>query len=227
MVGDHLARRQLDSPRSAAIAGVLFALLFAAGLALVRSALPVEVVAGVEWLNESARVRMNLGLALVPFAGIAFLWFMGVVRDRFKESEDQLFSSVFIGSGLLFLAMVFVSAAIAGGTVAAVPLATDDAGRAEVANFGRAMMLQVSNIYALRMAGVMLIALGTMWLRTGVMPRWLAFTTYGVAIVLLFVTSLSAWVVFIFPAWVLAVSAFILSLNFRNQGTGPRRAGGE
>ena len=110
----------------------------------------------------------------MPFAGIAFLWFMGVVRDRFKDTEDQLFSSVFIGSGLLFLAMVFVSAAIAGGIVATVPIdrATSES-RAEIATFGRAVMLQVSNIYALRMAGVLLISLATMWLRTGVMPRWL------------------------------------------------------
>ncbi len=64
-------------------------------------------------------------------------------------------------------------------------------------------MLQVSNVYALRMAGVMLISLGTMWLRTGVMPRWLAIVTYAVALVLLIVTSVSLWVTLVFPAWVL------------------------
>ena len=54
----------------------------------------------------------------MPFAGIAFLWFIGVVRDRLGRLEDQFFSTVFFGSGLLFLAMVFVSMAIAGGMVA-------------------------------------------------------------------------------------------------------------
>jgi hypothetical protein len=113
--------------------------------------------------------------------------------------------------------MVFVSAAIAGGIVATAPLVTDDASRAEVSTFGRAVMLQVSNIYALRMAGVLLISLGTMWLRTGVMPRWLSFMTYGVAIVLLFITTLSLWVTLVFPAWVFAVSILILLQNFRRQ----------
>ena len=139
----------------------------------------------------------------MPFAGIAFLWFMGVVRDRFKDAEDQLFSSVFIGSGLLFLAMIFVSCAIAGGIVASVPMIADDESRNELSSFGRAVMLQITNIYALRMAGVLLISLATMWLRTGVMPRWLAVVTYLVAAALLVVTTLSLWVTLVFPAWVL------------------------
>jgi hypothetical protein len=111
--------------------------------------------------------------------------------------------------------MVFVAAALAGGIVASVPLIADEGSRADVSTFGRAVMLQVSNIYALRMAGVLLISLGTMWLRTGVMPRWLSFVTYAVAIVLLFVTTLSLWVTLIFPAWVFAVSILILIQNYR------------
>ena len=157
----------------------------------------------------------------MPFAGIAFLWFMGVVRDRFKDSEDQLFSSVFIGSGLLFLAMVFVSAAIAGGIVATVPLIADEQSRAEITTFGRAVMLQVSNIYALRMAGVLLISLATMWLRTGVMPRWLAFVTYAVALVLLVRDHAQPVGDADLPGWVLGVSILILVQNYRRTAGSP------
>jgi hypothetical protein len=209
--------RRLNSPRAAALAGVLFAVLFTTALALLRSALPETLAADVTWLTDAAATRITIGLGLVPFAGIAFLWFMGVVRDRFKDAEDQLFSSVFIGSGLLFLAMVFVSSAIAGGIVATVPLIADEESRAEIVTFGRSVMLQVSNVYALRMAGVMLISLATMWLRTGVMPKWLAVVTYAVALVLLVVTSLSVWVTLIFPAWVLGVSILILVQNYRRR----------
>lgn len=208
--------RPLTSPRSAAVAGVLFALLFSASIVLIRSAMPEQGMANASF-DDAATARISIGLGLVPFAGVAFLWFMGVVRDRFKDTEDQLFSSVFIGSGLLFLAMMFVSAAVAGSIIATMSTVGDEAARAEVANFSRAMMLQVSNVYALRLAGVLLISLGTMWLRTGVMPRWLAIVTYAVAIVLLFVTSLSPWVTFIFPVWVLAVSILILILNYRRR----------
>jgi len=45
----------------------------------------------------------------LPFAGIAFLWFIGVLRDRLGELEDRFFATVFLGSGLLFLAMLFAS----------------------------------------------------------------------------------------------------------------------
>ncbi|HYJ50124.1 MAG TPA: hypothetical protein VEX12_09420 [Microbacterium sp.] len=214
-------RRPLNSPRAAALAGVLFAVLFTTSLALMRTALPETLTSDTQWLDGGSTARISIGLGLVPFAGIAFLWFMGVVRDRFKDSEDQLFSSVFIGSGLLFLAMVFVSAAIAGGIVASVPIVGDEQSRAEIMTFGRAVMLQVSNIYALRMAGVLLISLATMWLRTGVMPRWLAFVTYAVALVLLVVTTLSLWVTLIFPVWVLGVSVLILVQNYRRTAGSP------
>ena len=85
-------------------------------------------------------------------------------------------------------------------------------------------MLQITNIYALRMAGVLLISLATMWLRTGVMPRWLAVVTYVVAAVLLVVTSLSLWVTLVFPAWVLGVSVLILVQNFRRERGAARRS---
>lgn len=207
--------RRLSSPRAAALAGVLFAVLFTTALALLRSALPETLTSDADWLDADTSVRVGIGLSLVPFAGIAFLWFMGVVRDRFKDAEDQLFSSVFIGSGLLFLAMLFVSSAIAGGLITTAPLLADEQSRSEITTFGRAVMLQVTNIYALRMAGVMLISLATMWLRTGVMPKWLAFVTYAVAAVLLFVTTLSLWATLIFPLWVLGVSILILVVNYR------------
>ena len=212
-------RRPLNSPRAAALAGVLFAVLFTTALALIRSALPETLSGAADWEDAGTTTRISIGLGLVPFAGIAFLWFLGVVRDRFQDKEDQLFSSVFIGSGLLFLAMVFVSCAIAGGIVATAPLIEDPESRAGIATFGRAVMLQVSNVYALRMAGVLLISLATMWLRTGVMPRWLAFLTYAVALVLLVVTTFSLWTTLIFPAWVLGVSVLILVQNYRRRMT--------
>ena len=60
------------------------------------------------------------------------------------------------------------------------------------------------------MAAVFLLSQATLWLRTGVMPRWMALLTYPVALVLLFVFTHSWWVILIFPAWVLLVSVYIL-----------------
>ena len=57
---------------------------------------------------------MVLALNLVPFAGIAFLWFIGVVRDRLGMYEDRFFATIFFGSGILFLAMFFAAATVLG-----------------------------------------------------------------------------------------------------------------
>ena len=95
---------KLQTPRAAALAGILFTALFSSSVALIRLSIPANPEDGGMWLKDSAGT-VTLALSLVPFAGIAFLWFMGVVRDRMGRLEDQFFSTVFFGSGLLFLAM--------------------------------------------------------------------------------------------------------------------------
>jgi hypothetical protein len=77
-----------------------------------------------------------IALNLVPFAGIAFLWFVGVLRDRIGEREDRFFATVFLGSGLLFVAMIFVSAAIAGGLIADQSTSPPGAGNAGAGPYG-------------------------------------------------------------------------------------------
>jgi hypothetical protein len=61
-----------------------------------------------------------LALKLVPFAGIAFLWFIGVLRNRLADLEDRLFATVFLGSGLLFVASLFGAAAVTDAVIQSV-----------------------------------------------------------------------------------------------------------
>jgi hypothetical protein len=206
--------RQLTTPRAAAIAGILFGLLFSTSLVLIRTVIPEDLSADMSWVEQGAG-RIAIALELVPFAGIAFLWFIGVVRDKLGNFEDKLFSTVFFGSGLLFLAMVFISMAIAGGILASSRFYTGETLNSSIIYFSRALMLQISNVYALRMAGVFMISLGTIWLRTGLMPRWLAVITYLVALTLLVVINRSLWITLIFPAWVFMISVLILVRNLK------------
>ena len=215
-VGDGAVARRLSTPRAAAFAGVVFAVLFAVSLGLLRSVFPGDPFGDSQWADTGAD-RLRWALILAPFAGIAFLWFVGVVRDQFGELEDRFFSTVFLGSALLFLAMVFVSMAIAGALLAGVRAGQVQQYDENTVAFGRAVMLEVSNVYALRMAGVFMVSLGTIWLRTGLMPRSFAVLTYALAAVLLFVTSLSLWVTMVFPAWVLAVSVGIIVRTRRGE----------
>lgn len=206
--------QRLTTPRSAAIAGIAFTALFSASIVLLRSTLPQRPFGGLGWAYLGSG-RIGLALGLMPFAGIAFLWFIGVIRDLLGDYEDRFFSTVFFGSGLLFLAMVFVAYGVAAATLASAKLAGSQRTEEDIVYFGRYIMLEVSNIYALRMAGVFMISLGTIWWRTGVMPRWLATVSYVVALTLLVVISLSLWVVLLFPGWALLVSLYILFRNRR------------
>ena len=94
------AGRQLRAPWAASIAGILFSVLFTAALVLVRS----QADSG----GKNSAVVIG-GLYLAPFAGIMFLWFVAVIRDQIGEREDRFFATVFFGSGLLFVGLLFLS----------------------------------------------------------------------------------------------------------------------
>jgi hypothetical protein len=204
-----LPRQRLRTPRAAAVAGILFALLYSASLYLIRTSIPEGQVAGSDWLATKADT-VRLGLQLVPFAGIAFLWFIGVIRDRLGDNEDRFLATVFLGSGLLFLAMTFVGAALAGGLLSSYGNGSDAVLTSGVYAYTRAVMYQILNVYGIRMAGVFMMSLGTIWLRTGAMHRGWALLTYAVALVLLVSIGFTVWVTFLFPAWVFAVSVYFL-----------------
>jgi hypothetical protein len=214
-----LTTQRLSTPRTAAVAGILFAVLFGTAIILLGLAIPADPAAGGAWLEEQAGT-VTLALSLVPFAGIFFLWFIGVIRDRLGELEDRFFSTVFFGSGLLFLGMAFVSAALAGGLLATYAMAPAQMIDSGVYTFGRQIVYQVTNVYSMRMAAVFMLSLGTVWVRTRHMPRRLALLTFLSAVVLLVSLGRSLWVTLIFPVWVLIISVFILATNLRRQREG-------
>jgi len=211
----HVTDRHLRTPRAAAIAGILFAVLFATSYWLIYQQAPGDTADFATWLAAHGET-VTWGVSLLPFAGIAFLWFIGVIRDRIGQLEDRFFSSVFFGSGLLYLGMTFASAALAGGLLASYAIIPDQLIDSGLYTFSRAVMWRISNVYAIRMSGVFMISLGTIWLRTGLAPRWLVWITYALALILLVVVNFSLWVTLIYPAWVLVISLYILWLRYRH-----------
>jgi hypothetical protein len=125
-------------------------------------------------------------LNLVPFAGIAFLWFIGVLRDRLGELEDRFFATVFLGSWLLFLAMLFASAAVAGGIIIAYGARPEGLLDSATFTFARAVTYETMNLYAVKIAGAFMISTSTLTIRTGITPRWIAFLGFVCALLLLF-----------------------------------------
>jgi hypothetical protein len=153
----------------------------------------------------------------MPFAGIAFLWFIAVVRDRIGKLEDRFFATVFLGSGLLYIAMIFASAALAGGLIRVLSSDNGALVRSDTYALGRAETYQIMNIYAIKMAGVFMISTSTISLRTRIVPRWTALLGYVLALFLLLSIGIVGWTPMVFPLWVFLMSVCILIHNCRRQ----------
>lgn len=210
-----LIRKEIRSPRSAAIAGIVYSVMMITGMLLTAnmvSSIPADIDRN--WLETWSSVA-TVVVTIVPFAGLAFLWFTGVIRDRLGDREDRFFSTIFFGSGIISVVMLFIWGATAGamfGTFAiSAELVVDD----DIFIFGFAFMNEIIGNYALRMAGAYMMSIGSIWTRTGLMPRWLSIVTFILALGFLLFAGAFREARFLFPAWVLVVSVYILILNYR------------
>jgi hypothetical protein len=201
----------LRTPRAAGIAGLVFSVLLGTVLVLVRVSVPSDANDAGTWLTDAGRrAGVKIALSLVPFAGIAFLWFVGVIRDRIGPVEDRFFATVFLGSGLLFIAMLFVAAAVAGGLLADPAVQAGHVPAPELWGLERRLTFTLLNVYAIRMGGVFILSTTTIGVRTAIIPRWLVVVGYVAAVVLLFGVGISTWVNLVLPAWAFVLSIVIL-----------------
>ena len=209
-----LFRQGLRTPRAAAIAGIIFSLLMITSMMLIRTSIPANPLEGAKDIVNHSR-RIALALNLMPFAGISFLWFVGVLRDRLGELEDRFFSTVFFGSALLFLAMIFITGTLAGGIIRLLGSGFVNLTESGVYILGRIQIYQALHIYAIKMAGVFMISTSVISVRTGIVPRWMAFLGFTLALMLLLAVQIVEWMLMVFPLWVLSISVYILIDNFR------------
>ena len=207
-------KERLTTPRAAAIAGILFSILMITSLVLIWISVPFDPQEDGGWLTANWST-VSLALNLLPFAGIAFLWFIGVVRDRLGQAEDRFFATVFLGSGLLFLAMLFASAAVAGGTIRIYGTAPSQLIESGLYTFGRNVTYEIMNVYTLKMAGVFMLTTCTLSLRTRILPRWIIFLGFILALFLLLSLGSVNWAPLVFPLWILLISIHILLANLK------------
>lgn len=208
----------LKTPRAAAIAGIIYAVLIATTTVIIKLSMPSDPADAGSWIDESStRGWVTFAFNLVPFAGIAFLWLIGVIRDRIGELEDRFLATVFLGSGLIYVTMLFVSGAIAIGMLNSFSSAAEATANLNTWNMGRDASLSLITVYGMKMGAVFTISSATIFLKTRVAPRALSFVGYAIAIVLLFFTSFLEWASLLFPAWVLLIAGFILVASFRKQ----------
>ncbi|MET9607561.1 hypothetical protein ABZZ17_21235 [Streptomyces sp. NPDC006512] len=190
---------RLRTPRAAGTAGIVFALLLGTAIVLMRIAVPAGSAADAV-VDPGERWAVRLALEIVPFAGIFFLWFMGALRAHAGEAEDRFVSTVFLGSGFVFVATLFVAAGSAGTVLAE---GTDTV-------FGRDYAYTILTTYAMRMAAVFVFATSTIGRRLGIFPRPIALLGYATGLILIVIGSGVPWSELILPAWALVVGAHIV-----------------
>jgi hypothetical protein len=215
MTDANLTTGALRTPKAAAIAGIVFSILLVVIFVLLRFSLPTDPSAAIEVFQVRAET-LALAISLIPFAGVAFLWFVGVIRDRLGLLEDRLFATVFLGSGLLFLAMLFCAAAVVSATALAFPPSTQKPIDESTFAFARNLTFTLMNVYAIKMAAVFMITTSTVAAHTRVVPKYVAYLGYPLALFILLGSQYQDWSFFIFPLWVLLLSSQILIDNYRH-----------
>ena len=204
----------LTPPRAAAVAGVIFSVLMVIALGLVRLA-AIDPSTPTTWLNDPVKLAaFKFAINLVPFAGIAFLWFIGVLRNRLGRMEDQFFTTVFLGSGLLFVASLFAATAIAGALLQSVT-GSPQIEATETSVFAQRVVQAMLNVFAIKMAAVFMFSICTIALRTRILTRWLAVLGFACGLTMLLVIGNWKWVQLLFPIWMLLISVHILLTDLR------------
>jgi hypothetical protein len=188
--------------------------LYIASLVLIRMTIPADPTEPGVWLTDpAARGWVGIALNLVPFAGIAFLWFMAVLRNHIGLLEDKFFATVFLGSGLLFVAMLFAAVAVSRGLLDTFGSAGELPEQSETYRVGRGMAHALMNTFGMRMAAVFMLVTSTIGLRTSALARWVSFVGFALGLALLLIITDFAWIALLLPLWVILVSVYILTAD--------------
>jgi hypothetical protein len=213
---DILTRTSLRTPKAAAIAGIVFSVLLVVIVWLLRLSVPADPLDPGAWLATNSRT-VAFAMNLVPFDGVAFLWFIGVLRDRLGQKEDRFFSTVFLGSGLLFLAMLFTAAGVIAAIIFVFATEPNNMVNSTTYHLARAIAYDLMNVYAIKMAAVFMFSTSTVTLFTDLAPRWIAFLGFALAAIILLVGHHITWSIYILPTWVFLISTYILVDNLRRR----------
>jgi hypothetical protein len=217
-------RRRTGSAESAAVAGIVYAVVATAALALLsripHPSLSDESVSA--WYEDTGhRSGLILGLNFAAISSVAFLWFVAVIRRRIGDLEDRFFATVFFGSAIVYVGIWLVAASLLAAPAVALTMleagAVDQATSTFASGFAGALML----VAAPRIQAVFVLTTSTLILRTKVLPNWLAYFGYLVGIGLFTVPIVSRPVGIGLPIWVLIVSVTVLLSRAKSAEAAP------
>jgi hypothetical protein len=196
------------------ISGILFAGLFVVAIVFVHStptlsASDAEITA---YYASGSTLLVSVGLYLIPFAGIAFLWHAHCTR-LLIESRTPSPSAIPYGlqlvSGVLFVVLLFAGTASAGAVALLKDLTTAPLPSADFVRGMLAVGYGMVFVYALRGAGMYALTTTTLLRNTKIMPTWLAVLSYLLAAFLLLSTVMHPVAMLVFPSWIVIMSVVV------------------
>lgn len=203
--------------------GAVFSILFLGSLWLIHSApRPRDgEQAYIDFYSGDGRHKIVIaGLYVLPFAAVAFIWFIAALRQWVAHSTrrgSQMIGTVQLVSGIAFITLALASAASTTMPAALAQL-TDEKVDPSLARdfplYGNVLLL----IFGVRMAAIFVMTTTNISSKSGLMPRWFAIASIIVALFLLLSATLSVWLAALFPLWVLALGVLIIVQAYR---TGP------
>jgi hypothetical protein len=209
---DRLVRRR-KPVESAAAAGIVFSLLTAFSLFIVdRIPSPSSTeLEWTEWIEDSGNRRLLLlYLNLASVAAVAFLWFVAVIRRRVGVREDRFFATVFLGSALVYVGLWLVTASILASPAVLYSFGEGRPLDWEVYRLAEGTAASILLVAGPRISAVFVASTSTVFLRSGVVPNWLAYVGYSLAFVMFFVPFVATPLGLGLPMFVLVASSTIL-----------------
>jgi hypothetical protein len=195
--------------------GIAFSILFTISFVLAlavpgRTSTDEEIY---DYYASSARTTLVIvGLYLLPFAGIAFLWFIVALPMWAAASTrvlSELQSNLQLVSGILFVGLLFVGAAATTVLAISAEYATgpvDPVAARQFPIFGGSIIV----FFAMRMAAMFVFTTSALGRSARILPVWFAWVGYGMGLFLLLVPIIATLLMLVFPAWVLALSVILL-----------------
>lgn len=208
------ARALRKSARLTCALGMAFVVCFLAGIASFSRS-PRLNASEAELLQYYSASGQDLtllgGLYLLPFAAVAFLWFIAALRGWVEHSTraiDHLLSTVQMLSGVSFITLVFVSA----GAVTVVSLSVrlsnaplDDTLVRQFPLLGQTLLI----VFGMRMAAIFVTSTAKIGGGAKLFPAWFVYGSYAVAAALFLTATLNVWLVVVFPLWIAVLCGLI------------------
>ncbi|MCA9859678.1 MAG: hypothetical protein KC438_08145 [Thermomicrobiales bacterium] len=235
-INPEMAKTRSDVRRAAILTGAVgavFAILFLLSLWLLHST-PKPVDSDESFIDfysgDERQKIMLVGLYLLPFSAVAFIWFIAALRQwvtRGSRRGSQMIGTVQLLSGIGFITLALASAAASTMPAAMVELGygSSDAGMArQFPLFGDALLL----VFGVRMSAMFVMTTARIGRASGYMPRWFSIASMVAAAILFLSYSLTVWLAVVFPLWVLALGLLIIYHAYRAdpESLGRMRAAG-